>query len=169
MAEIRNWSVSDALQFLDTLNLTQYKKKFLELKIDGHILINLTQIDLTNDLKIQNPDDCLLILQSINRMIKYKELKFNTIKIKCCLGSKIVFYDFLLKDIIIGNDPKCDICLPNISNFHCVLKYESSCNRFLLQDLHSKTGTFLEMQTHTPLAKNMIFTISGHKFIIKNI
>ena len=72
MAEIRNWSVSDALQFLDTLNLTQYKKKFLELKIDGHILINLTQIDLTNDLKIQNPDDCLLILQSINRMIKYK-------------------------------------------------------------------------------------------------
>ena len=146
-----------------------YKQIFQQLKIDGSLLSKITIEDLEKDFGISNITDCSIILQSLSNTMKFKEAQWSSLIIKCSNDHRPMFFNISKHEFSIGSNPHCEICIPGASDVHCIIKYESTSNRFFVQDLHTETGTYLQMQKYNSLTIGMNFYICGYKFVVKNI
>ena len=64
------WSVSQVTEWLNSLELSQYIVKFEELRIDGILLLQVTDSDLLNDLGIQVRLHRYKILENIKKLVE---------------------------------------------------------------------------------------------------
>lgn len=168
MAEYEHWSVSDVLVWLDVLGLPQYKENFKKFKIDGNLLGKVTAEDLEHDLEIKVFEHRNKILKMISfGIIPNQPLDYIKIKINC--QGQILLYRLELSEFCIGNELTKGFFFPNKENPEFVIKYEEVSNRFYIQDLNSKNGTFLRLPRCSNLFPGMVFSICGYIFTVKNI
>ena len=169
MAELLYWTISDVLYWLDTINLSKYKPVFQELKIDGVLLSNLTKEDLLADFHIKDPFEVSKILSSISNLEKNPGFSDIFLMVRNEKNNTLKSFPFTAQSLSIGSDISHPVNLLSISKDHCEIRYEFTTNRFYIQDLHSKTGTFFQLQKLKKLFVGMEFFIGNNSFEVSDI
>jgi pSer/pThr/pTyr-binding forkhead associated (FHA) protein len=170
---IYQWSSSDVKNWLKSLDLSQYTKNFEELRIDGKLLLEITEADLTNDLSIQVRLHRFKILESI-RSLKSQQpdqsenLDWSGLTLKAVEGqSKNKEFDVTFSGASIGRHSGSNTFVINesfVSRKHCEIRFCQGSNRFLLKDLGSTTGTFVMVKKQVKLRINDLFQMGTSEF-----
>ena len=67
------WKIADVLSWLNIIGLEQYSDAFNELKVDGYLILDLTDQDLEEELKISSKLHRKKLLKAISTLREYNE------------------------------------------------------------------------------------------------
>lgn len=190
---VSDWSVKEVGEWLQQLDMGQYRVSFESLRIDGSLLLETNEQDLATDLKVRVRLHRVKILEGLKRLkaesSPVEEANIRTINVTGAVQVSESHCDVLVLKAIEGpllNDifivgavgatlgrhtASNDIVISEsfVSRRHCDIKYSASSNQFLLEDTGSTTGTFLMLQRPTPLCLNMLFQMGLSEFRVDNI
>lgn len=190
---VGDWSVKEVGEWLQQLDMGQYRVSFEALRIDGSLLLEINEQDLETDLKVRVRLHRVKILEGLKRLKAQsgpvEEVNVRAINVTGALQVSESHCDVLVLKAIEGpllNDifivgavgatlgrhtASNDIVISEsfVSRRHCDIKYSAPSNQFLLEDAGSTTGTFLMLQRPTPLCLNMMFQMGLSEFRVDNI
>ena len=176
-----NWTISQVSEWLSTIDLPIYKEKFESLRIDGPLLLEITEADLTNDLNIQVRLHRYKILEEIKKLkepqkgqnIVERDNDYTSIVLKAVEGQcKNKIFEINSCGATIGRHSGSNDYVINesfVSRKHCELRYNSRSNQFLLKDVGSTTGTFLMIKSKHKLHVDFMFQMGLSEFKVTNI
>lgn len=179
---VQQWSLQEVKAWLKSIELPQYIPKFEELRIDGRLLVEITESDLLNDFCIQIRLHRYKIFDSLKTLMSsqisaptaiLEDLPWSGITLKAVEGQcKSKEFDISFAGASIGRHSASNTYVINesfVSRKHCELRYCNNTNRFLLKDVGSTTGTFLMVKKKVLLGINDLFQMGTSEFKVSNI
>ena len=177
------WSVPQVTDWLASLELSQYSPKFEELRIDGVLLLQVTDSDLQSDLCIQVRLHRFKILEGIRKLSEDPilsppaqtdpEIEWSSILLKAVEGqSKNKSFEIGPEGATIGRHSGSNDYIINesfVSRKHCEVRFNPQSNQFLLKDIGSTTGTFIMLKHKTKLKAGLLFQMGLSEFKVSNI
>jgi len=187
----QEWSVSEVGEWLESLDLTVYKPRFQELRIDGMLLFEMTEEDLINDIGVPVRLHRFKINENIKKLKEQtlqnppesdseemseeapQEVKWEVLVLKAMEG-QLANNTFLIgtSGATIGrNSSFNEIVIGEsfVSRKHCEVRYNESTNQFLLNDLGSTTGTFMMVSCPLQLQLGTMFQLGLSEFKVTNV
>ena len=177
------WSVSQVTDWLNSLELSQYSSKFEELRIDGVLLLQVTDSDLISDLGIQVRLHRCKILENIRKLSEEpvigdppqieSDIEWSSIILKAVEGQcKNKSFEIGPEGATIGRHSGSNDYVINesfVSRKHCEIRFNTRTNQFLLKDIGSTTGTFIMIKHKRKLKIGFLFQMGLSEFKVSNI
>ena len=67
--DLSKWTTSDSVFWLEyELKLPKYSPNFLKVPLTGHMMVQMSEVSLRNDLKIRDKNDWVKIIQAIKQL-----------------------------------------------------------------------------------------------------
>ena len=74
---VPQWSVQDVVQWIDQIGFQEYKEQFIESKVDGDLLLKMTELNLKDDISIKNGIKRKRFLRELDNLKKIVEYTWN--------------------------------------------------------------------------------------------
>lgn len=177
------WTIDQVSEWLNSLELPQYRAKFEALGIDGGLLLQITENDLINDLQISIRLHRHKLLESLKKLKEEQpksesefsdsDCDWSSMLLKAIEGQcKYKVFEITHTGATIGRNSGSNNYVINesfVSRKHCEIKYNPDTNQFLIKDVGSTTGTFIMISKKLQLEQNLMFQMGLSEFRVTNI
>lgn len=177
------WTVGQVSDWLTLLELPQYKSKFESLGIDGGLLLQITEDDLSNDFQVKIRLHRHKILENLKKLKEEQpksesecsdsDCSWNSMILKAVEGQcKYKIFEITHTGASIGRNSGSNNYVINesfVSRKHCEIMYNQLTNQFLLRDVGSTTGTFIMISKKLKLDQGFMFQMGLSEFRVTNI